>query len=151
MPTPHLKKSACHQPARQRQLALACDAGLNHARISEALGLTVADVDIDLGVLYIRDSKFYKTRLVPIGADLIRILSQYAARRRQHAEAASPFFVSRKGGAVSRQNAEMAFCRLRVHANVVGETTAARHQPRLHDLRHNSEAPIIPSGARFPM
>src|ERR1700712_2923381 len=31
MPTPHLKKSACHQPAGQRHLALACDPGLNRA------------------------------------------------------------------------------------------------------------------------
>jgi hypothetical protein len=33
MLTPHLKKSACHQPARQRQLALACDPGLNLAAL----------------------------------------------------------------------------------------------------------------------
>jgi integrase len=126
-------------------LLLLYGAGL---RISEALALTLADVDLGSGILCIRESKFYKTRLVPIGADLIRILIPHAARRRQqHAESASPFFVSRKGDAVTRQNAEMAFCRLRVRANVIDETAATRHQPRLHDLRHNSEAPIIPSGA----
>ena len=38
---------------------------------------------------------------------------------------------------MTRQNAEMAFCRLRVRANVLDETAAARHQPRLHDLRHS--------------
>jgi hypothetical protein len=32
MLTPHLKKSACHQPAKQHQLAPACDPSLNHAR-----------------------------------------------------------------------------------------------------------------------
>ena len=116
-------------------LLLLYGAGL---RISEALALTLADVDLDSGILCIRESKFYKTRLVPIGADLIRILTLYAARRRQqHAEVASPFFVSRKDDVVTRQNAEMAFCRLRIRANVLDETGGARQQPRLHDLRHS--------------
>jgi len=115
-------------------LLLLYGAGL---RISEALALTLSDADLDAGVLCIRESKFYKSRLVPIGNDLLQLLAPYAARRRQqHAGAASPFFVSRGGTAVTRQNAEMAFCRLRVRASVVCEGADARHQPRLHDLRH---------------
>ena len=115
-------------------LLLLYGAGL---RISEALALTLSDADLDAGVLCIRESKFYKSRLVPIGNDLLQILAPYAASRRQeHAGAASPFFVSRGGTAVTRQNAEMAFCRLRVRASVVCEGADARHQPRLHDLRH---------------
>jgi integrase/recombinase XerD len=31
----------------------------------------------------------------------------------------------------------MAFCRVRIRANVMCETVRARHQPRLHDLRHS--------------
>ena len=114
-------------------LLLLYGAGL---RISEALALTLADVDLDSGILRVSESKFYKTRLVPIGADLIRILNLYTARWR-HADAASPFLVSRKDGMVTRQNAEMAFHRLRIRANVLCETGCARHQPRLHDLRHS--------------
>jgi site-specific recombinase XerD len=115
-------------------LLLLYGAGL---RISEALSLTLADVDLDAGVLCIRESKFYKTRLVPIGDDLLRILTRYAARRReQHAEPASPLFVSRNGKAVTRQNAEMTFCRLRARADVVCKAADARQQPRLHDIRH---------------
>jgi len=34
---------------------------------SEALSLTIGDVDLSCGVLTVRDSKFFKTRLVPIG------------------------------------------------------------------------------------
>ena len=106
-------------------------------RISEALALTLADVDLGARILCVRESKFYKTRLVPIGDDLLQILSSYAAGRRQeHAKPASPFFVSLGGTAVTRQNAEMAFCRLRVRAGVVCKAADARHQPRLHDLRH---------------
>jgi integrase/recombinase XerD len=35
-------------------------------RISEALALTLADVNLSAGILYIQASKFYKTRLVPL-------------------------------------------------------------------------------------
>ena len=38
-------------------------------RISEALALTMADVDLADGILTIRETKFYKSRLVPIGTD----------------------------------------------------------------------------------
>jgi integrase/recombinase XerD len=105
-------------------------------RISEALRLTLADVDLTTAVLHIRESKFYKTRLVPIGPNLISLLTPYATTRRQnHATPGSPFFVSRRGVAVTRSSAENTFCRLRVRAGVVRADGNPRHQPRLHDLR----------------
>ena len=112
-------------------LLLLYGAGL---RISEALALTLADVDLTSGVLQIRESKFYKTRLVPIGADLIRLLTPYAIGRRNNPAPDSPFFVSRHGDPVTRRNAENAFCRLRVRAKVMRDDGNPRHQPRLHDL-----------------
>ena len=117
-------------------LLLLYGAGL---RISEALSLTVADVDLCEGVLCVRESKFYKTRLVPIGQDLLRILSRHATGRRggNQFESGSLFFLTRQGAAVTRQHAERAFCRLRVKANVVCDGAGQRHQPRLHDLRHS--------------
>jgi integrase/recombinase XerD len=105
-------------------------------RISEALRLTVEDVDLITAVLHIRESKFYKTRLVPIGSDLTRLLISYAtARRRNHTIPSSPFFISRRGVAVTRSSAENTFCRLRLRAGVVRHDGNPRHQPRLHDLR----------------
>jgi len=112
-------------------LLLLYGAGL---RISEALALTMADVDLAAAILVIRESKFYKTRLVPIGGDLGRVLIWYAAHRRDHGD--SPFFLSRRGDAVTRQNAEDTFCRLRVRAGIVRDDGNPRNQPRLHDLRH---------------
>src|SRR5260370_20057802 len=38
-------------------------------RLSEALALTIADVDLEHAVLCIPESKFYRTRLVPLGED----------------------------------------------------------------------------------
>ena len=115
-------------------LLLLYGAGL---RISEAISLTLADACLSSATLTIRDSKFYKTRLVPIGSDLCGVMTIYAARRlRDHpAKPDAPFFVCRTGDPVTRSAAENAFCRLRLRAGVLRHD-AARYQPRLHDLRH---------------
>jgi integrase/recombinase XerD len=107
-------------------------------RISEALALTLDDVDLSASLLTIRESKFYKTRLVPIGPRLTATLRTYADHRRRlgHSnDPASPFFVTRTGTAVTRGMAERAFVRLRDIAGSARED-GARYQPHLHDLRH---------------
>ena len=48
-------------------------------RISEALSLRLIDVDLTASVLTIRESKFYKTRLVPMGPDLTGAVGEYVA------------------------------------------------------------------------
>src|SRR6266702_8070819 len=50
-------------------------------RTYEALCLTIGDVDLPGAVLTIRDSKFFKTRLVPIGPKTVQALAEYASRR----------------------------------------------------------------------
>lgn len=116
-------------------LLLLYGAGL---RISEAISLTLADVSISSRILTIRDSKFYKNRLVPIGPDLAGAVAVYAARRfRDHpAQPDAPFFVSRTGAPLTRSAAENTFRRLRLSAGVMRHDEA-RYQPRLHDLRHS--------------
>jgi integrase/recombinase XerD len=107
-------------------------------RISEALSLTLADVDLDNALLHIHESKFYRTRLVPIGIDLCAVLSRHLNRRRTHgAKAHAPLFVSRAGDRLTRRAADHAFCRLRTRAKVLRHD-GGRFQPRLHDLRHTS-------------
>jgi len=114
-------------------LLLLYGAGL---RIGEALSLDLADVDLDAGLLRIRNSKFYKTRIVPTGSDLTRVLSDYALERRKRPPitANAPFLLTRQGKRPSRAGAEDAFKRLREHAQVC-RVDGARYQPRLHDLR----------------
>ncbi|MER8856012.1 tyrosine-type recombinase/integrase [Mesorhizobium australicum] len=63
-------------------------------RISEALKLTVADVTRD-GLL-IRDTKFQKTRLVPLHDTAVAGLKGYLARRRPCSET-DPVFVDARG------------------------------------------------------
>src|SRR5260370_4236212 len=46
-------------------------------RTSEALSLTIGDVDLSCGVLTVRDSKFFKTRLLPVGPQTLQTLAAY--------------------------------------------------------------------------
>ena len=50
-------------------------------RFSEATGLTLADIDLAEGILTIRGTKFYKSRLVPVGPQLAEVLKAHAHRR----------------------------------------------------------------------
>jgi len=107
-------------------------------RTSEALSLTTRDVDLPGAVLTIRDSKFFKTRLVPIGPKTVQVLAEYAGRRKTSSRCSgSPFFVARNGKQVPVHKFERAFKQIRVHAGLRREG-GPRCQPRLHDLRHTS-------------
>jgi site-specific recombinase XerD len=121
-------------PTLRTLLLLLYGAGL---RISEALYLTPQDVDLVKRLLTIRESKFYRTRLVPIGVQLANSLAAYAKQRNQWGarDTVEYFFVTRYGEPVIRSLAERSFCHVRHIANV-RRHDGARYQPRLHDLRH---------------
>jgi len=117
-------------------LLLLYGAGL---RIGEAVALTLQDVDMGAAVITIRDTKFHKMRLVPVGLKLNQAMAQYAAQRKEagHSQSAdAAFFVLRRGGPLSVQIVQQAFVRLRKYAGV-GRADGARYQPRLHDMRHS--------------
>ena len=99
-------------------------------RISEALKLTVADVTRD-GLL-IRETKFRKTRLVPLHDTAAAGLRRYLARRRPHSDD-DPVFIGKHGGALRYIAVKETFDRL---VRKAGIAPAARRRPRLHDLRH---------------
>jgi site-specific recombinase XerD len=106
-------------------------------RISEALSLDLADVDLEERLLHIREAKFYKTRLVPTGTDLTRVLREYASLRCRRSPIGpdAPFLLTLRGKRLSRAGAEEAFKQIREQAGV-RRVDGARYQPRLHDLRH---------------
>ncbi|MBM4088292.1 MAG: integrase [Planctomycetes bacterium] len=127
---------SCIEPATLRAiLLLLYGAGL---RLGEVLRLSVADADLSNRVLTIRDSKFFKSRLVPIGSQLADVLSDYALWRmatHPSADEGNHFFVNRQAKAVHKRTFEGVFQRLREHVGI-RRTDAGRQQPRLHDLRH---------------
>jgi len=96
----------------------------------------MADVDLSQAVLLIRESKFYKSRLVPIGAQLQQAMARFARARNEAGHSAMPdlpFFIGRKRGSTGEGG--------------------ARHQPRLHNLRHafcvNRRVAAYETGANF--
>ena len=107
-------------------------------RISEALSLKLADVDLQENLLTITESKFFKSRLVPIGPRLAVTLQFYEPERRRlplpYGED-SAFLATRRGVALSRQRAEVIFRRLCSQADIHRQD-GGRYQPRLHDIRH---------------
>jgi integrase len=112
-------------------ILLLATAGL---RISEALHLTIKDVDLDGGVLSIRQSKFRKSRLVPLSKGTTDVMRSY----RQLRDAVAPigpddtFFVSGQQKAYSIEWVEQMFRGIAVKAGLRGPTGRG---PHLHDLR----------------
>lgn len=107
-------------------------------RISEALSLTIADVNLSDNLLIVRNSKFYKTRLVPIGPRLIEQHRSYLKKRRQLPRPFgedSVFFSNRIGNALSYTYMHKVFCRLRNLAGIHRQDDTY-YTPRIHDLRH---------------
>lgn len=117
-------------------LLLLYGAGL---RLEEALSLTVSDINLDEAIVCIRQTKFFKTRLVPLGRDLTFALAQYVAGRGSNFfdQPEAPFFALRTGQRVSQSVARSTFARVRTRAGVQRQERA-RYQPRLHDLRHTA-------------
>lgn len=121
----HRFPSRIEPPTLRAVLLLLYGAGLRHG---EALRLSIADVDLANSLLTIRDTKFFKSRLVPISPSLTMVLSDYARWRTEthlSAKAESPFFVSRRGTAIHRWNVQYAFERLREFAGVHAQTAVA--------------------------
>jgi site-specific recombinase XerD len=104
-------------------------------RLGEALGLRVVDVDLAQNLIRIREAKFYKTRLVPIGDDVHRVLKNYLSSPNRKKRADSPLFQSKTRERIKAAIAERAFKRLRKMCGVRRPDTFS-FQPRIHDLRH---------------
>jgi len=82
-------------------------------RLGEALGLRIADVDLAQDLIRIRETKFYKTRLVPIGGDVHRVIEKYLSSLNRKKRADSPLFQSKKRERIKAAIAERTFKRLR--------------------------------------
>jgi integrase len=127
-----------HVPAMYRTLLLLLyGSGM---RIGEALRLVLQDVDLAEQVITIRDTKFFKTRLVPIGPKLTQELVGHIERRRRlplpHGEK-SPLFTTRDGRPWHYTRVISWFQHVRRAAGIscpVGEP----RPPRLHDIRHTA-------------
>jgi integrase len=102
-------------------------------RLSEVLHLRIADVDLNQGVLTVRQGKFAKDRLVPPALPLVVRLQMYAADFGVRPPDAF-FFPSQHGGPWAIQTVYSLFRQLLLQCGI---PHAGRGKgPRVHDLRH---------------
>jgi len=114
-------------------------------RNGEAVRLDRDDVDLEQGLLTIRNSKFGKSRQIPIHPSTVDALAEYArrrdarrhrrdGRRHHHPPSTTSFLTSTTGTRLLRDNVSTVFPRLVRDAGLV----VSRDRPaRLHDLRHS--------------
>jgi integrase len=105
-------------------------------RLSEAMGLKRDDVDLAVGVLTIRLTKFGKSRLAPLHPTTCATLRSYAERRDAHlgSRCGPTFFVAEQGGRLLHQYVHRVFWRLSREIGL--RRPDDRVRPRVHDFRH---------------
>ncbi|NIP88448.1 MAG: tyrosine-type recombinase/integrase, partial [Gammaproteobacteria bacterium] len=108
-------------------------------RVGEACRLRLNDVDIERQLLVIRQTKFYKSRLVPfgpkLGALLVRHLRQRQATISAPAPEDQPLFALRGGRPIHPGTVSQTFHALVPKLRL--EIPPGVSAPRLHDLRHS--------------
>jgi integrase len=113
-------------------------------RISEAVSLDRRDVDLEGSVLCIRESKFRKSRLVPVHVTTRDALSEYAKRRDRIFPRLQSiaFFISERGMRVThwaaRDNFAIVSRQIGIRKKIKGKRIGCG--PRLHDMRHRFAA-----------
>jgi integrase len=114
-------------------IVLAYCAGL---RLGEIVGLDLKDIDLVDGSIEIRDTKFFKSRRLPLSSSALVALKEYLEARGQAGATGdpdAPLFCHEKGG-YSHITAGMLLRRVINLAGLTGNSSVGR--PRIHDLRH---------------
>jgi integrase/recombinase XerD len=105
-------------------------------RISEVIALNQQDVNFKEGVITIHQTKFGKSRLVPVHSSTQRALKHYLLHRdRIYSKPKTPsFFISDQGRRLVQTTVQRTFKRLSRQIGLRGPTDS--HGPRIHDFRH---------------
>ncbi|GAA3314321.1 tyrosine-type recombinase/integrase [Arthrobacter ramosus] len=104
-------------------------------RVSEAINANRSD--LDAGVLSVADTKFGKSRLVPLHSSVLEVLADYALTRHRLLGPVSTeaLLVSSAGTRLIYKNVHRVFHRLVARAGITPKSQQCR--PRIHDLRHS--------------
>ena len=135
-----LSSAAGEDPSSLRTLALIELLYGTGARISEAIGVDLADIDGSEGIIKYR-GKGGKERLVPIGAPALSAIEAYQVRvRAPLAGKSRALFLNARGGRLTRQGAW-----LLIGAAAEGAGLGERVTP--HALRHSFATHLLEGGA----
>ena len=108
-------------------------------RVGEAIRLTVADVQLESTppLLHIRETKFHKSRLVPLHPSTVNHLRHYRGMRTQlrYDALSDVFFVSEQGQMLSHQAIRNWFARCCQRLGI--EPLNGGRRPSPHALRHH--------------
>lgn len=109
-------------------------------RVSEALALLDGDVDLAVGTLTVRQTKFAKSRLLPLHPSTVKALTRYRQLRSRHVRTTtdSPFFIGTRGRRLGQplgdRQVHRIFIELRDQLGWIDR--GAHGGPRIHDMRH---------------
>jgi integrase len=105
-------------------------------RVGEAIRLDRADLDAGAGVVTVRDSKFGKSRELPLHSTTVTALRRYLRIRDAHQGAvmSDALLISPAGTRLIYCNVHATFRQIRADAGLKARSPACR--PRIHDLRH---------------
>jgi len=104
-------------------------------RISELISLNRNDFDIKNNWIIIRNSKFDKSRLLPLHQTTMRQLKKYSEiRDRFLVLDVNAFFISDQGTRITGWSARYVFIQISKQIGLRGLSDS--HGPRIHDLRH---------------
>jgi integrase/recombinase XerD len=129
----HLR-SPLHATTYETLIGLLAVTGM---RIGEAIRLDRGDISWEQGLLLIRDSKFGKSREVPVDPSTLEALGSYAKRRDWLCSQpkAPSFFVSMTGRRLLYDRIQPVFAGLVRQAGLAPRSGQCR--PRIHGLRHS--------------
>ena len=106
-------------------------------RVNEALGLDRLDVDLKLGIVHIRRTKFGKSRYVPVHPSTVEALKKYAESRDHIFPApTAAFFLSERGRRITASIVHYTFATLSQRIGLRAGAKGRGHGPRLMDMRH---------------
>ncbi len=107
-------------------------------RCGELLRLTAGDYDAKEGTLLVRDSKFHKSRVLPLHHDMVNEIDRHLQLRRKLHLSMSPetplIWNSRGGGRHYTPTGLQG--NLKILLNQCNIRTAQGRLPRIHDFRH---------------
>jgi site-specific recombinase XerD len=107
-------------------------------RINETLSLHLADINIDQRYIVVRETKFYKSRIVPFNhqiADLIMSFMDWRGELEWPDANESYLFYNRDLKPIRQKIMWDIFNRLRKMSGLT-KRTSSKYYPRIHDLRH---------------